>query len=167
VEDAEPADTPSAKYVFIMYAWLLLIFGIPYVILGLVGGFGTTFRSGEASTFICGALVGAVGENIIGRAESRSTRFRGPKSGTRVDSWSVLYVVSALAFLAWNMYFAFQPKTIHYPTIDWVQIVAFAVATAQLISLRFFRSDYYHDFVVPFMKADGDENWLISWLFRE
>jgi len=182
VEAVDPADTPTSKELFLLYVWLPLIFGIPYVILGLVGGFGTTFRSGDASTFICGALVGAVGENIIGRAESRSSRFRKPKSSTRTDSstgelitpQAITVLISALGLLAWNMYFAFQAKTVDYPPIDWVQIVAFAVAATQLTSLRFFLGDYYHDVVLPGLKVMIAEDdipipllWPLLWITRE
>lgn len=182
MEAAEPADTPTVNFPFIAYIWLYVVFGIPYVILGIVGGFGTTFRSGDASTFICGALVGAVGENLIGRAENRSSRFRKPKSDTHTDSrtgelttpQAITVLIFALALLAWNMYFAFQPKTVHYPPIDWVQIVAFAVAATQLTSLRFFLSDYYHDVMLPSLTAslvDIPMPWPVSrmmaWMTRE
>ena len=54
------------------------------------------------------------------------------------------------------MYFALQDKTVSYPPIDWLQVVAFASALVQLTSVRFFLSDYFYDFFVLDFLSDFD-----------
>jgi hypothetical protein len=160
VEAGEPGDTGTAKSLSpIAFIWIYVVIGIPYIILGLVGGFGTSFRSGDASTFMCGAIIAAVGENLIGQAENGFPRFRKPKPGTcpgsrarGIVSLHVAYfVILTLGTLAWNLYFAVQDKTVHYPPLDWVQILAFYSAATSLVTLRFILSDYY-DNIIAFLR---------------
>ncbi len=167
VEAAEPDDTPTARFPFITLIWLPVVVGVPYAILGLVGGFGNSFRSGEASTFICGALVAAVGETLIEQGKNESSWLKKLRQVARANSkiskiissevfWFGFVGIPALGILAWNMYFALQDKTVSYPPIDWLQVVAFASALVQLTSVRFFLSDYFYDFFVLDFLSDFD-----------
>jgi len=104
--------------------WVVVVCGVPYVIYGLLEGFPDTFRSGGASLFVCIAIAAALGESLVGLAMKAFTR----RPVGHIDREEVvgLYVLS-IGFFAWNMYFAVADKTVRIQTVDWVQILIFAL----------------------------------------
>ena len=49
------------------YAWLYIVVGGPFLILGLTGGWSKAFETGAAAAYISGAALTAIGENLLER----------------------------------------------------------------------------------------------------
>jgi hypothetical protein len=127
--------------------WVYIVIGVPFVILGVWGGFGESFRTGAASAFMCGAIAAAFGEAGIEWARTKIPAFMLPGSreavaksdGSRspVVVWYTLTaILLALWFFAWNMYFAVADKRIRHLTIDWIQITVFIAAAFYAANVR-------------------------------
>lgn len=150
ISTAYPAgrhSTPGGLLALLPSFWVYLVIGIPFVILGVWGGFGESFRTGAASAFMCGAVAAAFGEAGIEWARDKIPAFMLPgsrkavvKSGEALSPPVVTYkvgaVVLALGFFAWNMYFAVADKRIQHPTIDWIQIIVFISAAFYAANVR-------------------------------
>jgi hypothetical protein len=130
--------------------WIYLVIGIPFLILVLIGGWATEFRSGNASAFMCGAIVAAAAENFIERVTEWAKRVTGElkdsdEAQDEKESHAVGVTVLISYFVGlftWNAYFAVADKSVQYPTADWVQILAFFLTVATLPLFRGF-VDYY------------------------
>jgi len=123
--------------------YLYLVVGIPFVILGALGGWGKVFQSGGAAAFISGAIVAGIGELVIEQGRDGFSGVKAILPGSRSpdrdsegqEIIGAFVVVAGL--LIWNMYFAVADKYVQHPTVDWVQIVAFILAAVMLPGLRF------------------------------
>lgn len=115
--------------------WLYPAIGIPFVILGLWGGFSPAFQSGAASAFMCGAIFAALGECLI---DNYKNGFRRRWQATRGTQRFGAFFALALAaiFFFWNMYYAVADKTAH-SGVDTAQVIVFLVAAVFLPQARF------------------------------
>ncbi|MGE5287476.1 MAG: hypothetical protein ACM3ML_09790 [Micromonosporaceae bacterium] len=137
------------------YVWLYGVVGIPFVILAAIDGWGNAFRSGDASAFMCGAIVASFAESVIEQVDIFVTHLKAyPKNRYQSkertlkafhsfimepDSlYRLTMVVFVIGFLIWNGYFAVADKTVHHSSVDWVQIVVFLVTVFALPIFRGF-----------------------------
>ncbi len=117
---------------FVPAAWALLVIVIPYLMYGSLVSFGTTFRSGGASIFICVAIVAALAESAFGLAVDALKKVR-----TAIDIKKVgFYFLAASAMFAWNLYFAVSAQDARHPTYGNLQILAFVLGAAYATSAR-------------------------------
>jgi hypothetical protein len=113
--------------------WLIGVVGLPFIILVALSGWDDTFRSGDASAFISGAVIAALAENIIERVKEHTLNPR-----TSVDLITAVMTIYAIGFLVWNGLFAVADKSFQHPSVDWVQVVAFFVTAFSLPLVRGF-----------------------------
>jgi hypothetical protein len=123
--------------------WLYSVVGIPFLILVIVGGWGNEFRSGDASAFMCGAIIAAFAENILEQIDQRimHRKENGGNVYKRKERQLQIFGVSIVAIylvgsLIWNGYFAVADKAIVHPSVDKVQIVVFFATFALLPLFR-------------------------------
>jgi uncharacterized membrane protein len=111
--------------------WYYLVFGVPYVIYGVFAGFASSFETGDASLFILVVLISAMGESalVAVSGERRTEPF--PRW------WFLLLVLALLGSLAWTLYFVVVSRGSHSSTVDWVQLLAFAVTLNVATWVRF------------------------------
>lgn len=129
------------------FVWVYLVIGIPLVILGFRDGWGPLFKSGEAAAFMCGAIVGALVENIIEQVPDKfaalKKAFSHPlKSIDETGMNDLEWYIAAFVLLAWNMYYAFSDTTVKSPGWDWVQLFIFVMTLGLLPLARFVFTAY-------------------------
>jgi hypothetical protein len=122
-------------------AWFWLVVGVPFFILGQTGGWGSLFKSGAASVFICGATFAALGENLIDQGKEEFATWKKIRSGTLpLHPLSVFETLIGLGFLVWNMYLAVG--SLKGSASPWQQIVAFVLLALYLPIFRFVLTDF-------------------------
>jgi hypothetical protein len=131
--------------------WFCLAAVAPFVILALIGGWGETFQSGDASAYILGAIVVCVAESIFQQKDDNFATLK--RYWSKSSHWGPRYSVSLSAFGAivlftWNMYFAIHDRHVGTPSVDWVQILIFCIALFSLPGIRFTATPY-----------SGEEEW--------
>lgn len=145
--------------------WTVYAVVVPFILLVLIGGWGDTFQSGDASAYIVGAAIVATVENIFRQREDGFTSFRRLMSrAAREDvdantrsSWSNLAqnLLIAAGCTVWNLYYAIHDRRVSHPTVDWVQILLFFASVGILSVVRFAGTEYDDSGVVP----EGDSAW--------
>jgi hypothetical protein len=126
--------------------WLATTLWLPFLLLIIFKGWNDTFNGGDASLYISGAAMVAIVENIIQQRdddfevliERGELRKQLKREGKRVARFSVSHVLIGLALIAWNFSFALNNSHASDAKADWVQVLAFAIATAYLPNVRFF-----------------------------
>ena len=111
--------------------WYYLVFGVPYVIYGVFAGFASSFETGDASLFIVVVLISAMGESALVVVSGERRTEPVPRL------WFLLLVLALLGSLAWNLYFVAVSRGSHSSTVDWVQLLAFAVTLNVATWVRF------------------------------
>jgi hypothetical protein len=138
--DSASTGTIGVRETTIFAYWLYPVIGIPFVILGLWGGFSPAFQTGAASAFMCGAIVAALGECAIDNYKGRFARFKAARGKERFGGFLALAL--AVIFFFWNMYYAVADhKTAGHPGVDSAQVTVFLVAAAFLPQARFAFTD--------------------------
>jgi hypothetical protein len=115
--------------------WFFPAIVVPFVLLLVIGGWGGTFQSGDASAYIVAAVIVSVTESIFQQREENFEVLRRlwvDIKEKRYDS-DVLEVISivagaSLVAIVWNMYFAIHDRHVAMPSVDWVQILIFFAA---------------------------------------
>ena len=128
-----PVAEPAPDVDLIPNLWLIGVVGIPFLIVGLTGGWNETFQTGGASAFICGLIVAAVAENLIQLTEAKFSRWREMFVATG-DAPS-FYV--ALGLFVWNGWIALTAHTVAKPQVTGMQLSAFLLAAVLLPFIRF------------------------------
>ena len=131
--------------------WLMIAILLPFFLLVLIGGWGETFRSGDASAYIVGAIITCVAESALQqigpnpepRKVIRKYFFKtSADSGSEINSHVVTIVAFAVALMAWNIYFAIHDRHVAVSTVDWVQILIFFFSLSLLPIIRFSGTEY-------------------------
>jgi len=145
--------------------WTAYAVFMPFILFVLIGGWGSTFESGDASAYIVGAVVVAVVENIFQQREDGFAAFRRLMSGAAkadVDastksSWGEIAqkLLIAAGCTAWNLYYAIHDRHVSHPTVDWVQILLFFASLGILSAVRFTGTAYDDSGITP----EGDTAW--------
>lgn len=162
-------DAPSSTQKMLLQDqvtnWTVYAVVVPFILLVLIGGWGETFESGDASAYIVGAVIVATVENIFRQREDGFAAFRKLISSTvkeDVDastrsSWSDLAqnLLIAIGCTAWNLYYAVHDRRVSHPTVDWVQILLFFASVGILSMVRFAGTEYDDSGVAP----EGDSAW--------
>jgi hypothetical protein len=140
--------------------WFYFVVGAPVLILGIAGGWGKVFESGDASAFVCGLIIACIGENIITQYENRYSIMRRSISHLR-KIWTsegqdraqldtifyLMFYAAALVLLGLNMWFTVSDKTGSHPPFLLVLVIF-------LVSI----------FLLPYIRFafTGEVSWLIS-----
>jgi hypothetical protein len=146
--------------------WTVYAVVLPFILLILIGGWGATFESGDASAYIVGAAIVAIVENVFQQREDNFRAFRKLLSSvgredTDADStgisWSNLVqnLLIAIGCTAWNLYYAIHDRRVSRPTVDWVQILLFFASVGILSMVRFAGTEYDDSSVSP----EADSAW--------
>jgi hypothetical protein len=126
--------------------WFFIAIVAPFIILVLVGGWGETFQSGDASAYIVGAVIVCVAESILQQREDNFATLKRYWNNRR-SQWGPLYSVAlapvcGIAIFIWSIYFAIHDRHVGTPTVDWVQILFFFISLPALASIRFTATPY-------------------------
>jgi hypothetical protein len=163
-------DAPSSTQEMLLQDqvtnWTVFAVVVPFILLVLIGGWGGTFESGDASAYIVGAAIVAIVENIFQQREDGFRAFRkllssvgseDADAGSTGISWSDLAqnFLIAIGCTAWNLYYAIHDRRVSRPTVDWVQILLFFASLGILSMVRFAGTDYDDSIAAP----DADSAW--------
>src|ERR1700722_18848723 len=101
-------------------SWFLLAVLVPFVILVLIGGWGETFQSGDASVYVLGAVVVCFVESIFQQREDNFATLKKYRSELSTY-WGPLYTVglgvsTGMVLFAWNLYFAIHDRHVAAPS---------------------------------------------------
>jgi hypothetical protein len=134
----------------IQFNWLLAAVIVPFVLLILIGGWGATFRSGDASAYIVGAVIVCVAESALQQLGPNPEPLKATlkyflknvDSGVEINTSAATIAALAISLAAWNIYFAIHDRHVAVPTVDWVQIVVFFFSLCILQFIRFSGTEY-------------------------
>jgi hypothetical protein len=132
-----PTRRQSALTGDLMQIWSYPAAVVPFIILVLIGGWGGTFQSGDASAYIVGAIVVCVTESIFQQRENDFAILR-----KRWDRHMVFTILACVTILTWNMYFAVHDRHTGKPSVDWIQILFFFLSLFFLPRFRFVATQY-------------------------
>jgi tetratricopeptide (TPR) repeat protein len=146
------------------WAWLATTLWVPFSLLVIFKGWDDVFSGGDASLYISGAAMVAIVENLIQQKdddfevfiERHKLRRLGRSEGKKPRRYSESYALIGLALVIWNFSFALTNGRVSDAKADWVQVVAFAIATLYLPSVRFFGTSTDAEFA---LKANGKDEY--------
>lgn len=121
-------------------AWLFPAAVGPFILLVLIGGWGGTFKSGDASAYMVGAVIVCVTESIF---QQRDTNFAILKKRWRerrrwlLNDPTVALVIIVIASIIYNTYIAIHDRNVDASSVDWTQIVGFFASLLILPGIRF------------------------------
>jgi len=149
-------DEPTTTQVMLLEDqvgyWYVFAGLLPFILLVLIGGWNETFKSGDASAYVVGAIIVGITENFFQQREDDFATFRRLLSSFRKENVKagnsslrgtfVQNLLIAVGCTVWNLYYAVHDRRVSNPTVDWVQILLFSASLGALAIVRFAGTDW-------------------------
>lgn len=126
--------------------WLLAALWLPLFAVFLVGGWSDTFRSGDASGYVVGAVLVCLAEAIFERRDDEGPdrkdwwwiKLQNPvRLGFGGGAIAYMTVITSVVILSVNLYYAISDHHSDSAIVDWVQVLAVFLSMLPLLGVRF------------------------------